>query len=213
MARSYPPLRDGEAYTSSSKEEFDNAVKIVFDYGDLTVKAEMANKIADKYLRAINKDFAKALNDKSLQGLIKPTVKSGSYTQVLLFPADFKQQVAADLNAAGKIFAEEMKGEIKQVIATTAGRRGPGRIDTSRMFDFVFGRRTFWDKEKGVMEVSAGWLDTWYKYFGFQEEGTYQIKPMNAISHTAMLAFSQASKFARMYAARIGSRKGFKGFR
>lgn len=213
MARSYPPLRDGEAYTSGNKEQFDNAVKIVFNYGNLAVGAQAANKLADHYLKAINKDFAKALSAKDMPGLIKPTVKSGSYKQILLFPADFKQQISADLAEAGKIFAQEMKGEIKRVISTTAGRRGPGRIDTSRMFDFVFGRRTFWDKEKGVLEVSAGWLDTWYKYFGYQEEGTFQIKPMNAISHTAMLAFSQASKFARMYTARIGSRKGFKGLR
>lgn len=93
-----------------------------------------------------------------------------------------------------------------------------GRIETGTMKGSVKGRT---DRSSQYGEVSrAGWLDTWYKYFGFQEEGTggthrsgpslpgknfgyssQGIRPMNAVLKTVtagrIFALRELSKMAR----------------
>lgn len=93
-----------------------------------------------------------------------------------------------------------------------------GRIETGTMKGSVKGRT---DRSSQYGEVSrAGWLDTWYKYFGFQEEGTggtqrsgpsmpggnfgyssQGIRPMNAVLKTVtagrIFALKELSKMTR----------------
>jgi hypothetical protein len=213
MPRKYPPLRSGDGYTSGDKDNFDHSVSITFNYGDIPIKIDEANKLAQTYLGKVTKDFQSALKDVSKDNLLLSSVKGGTIGAKLLFPGEYKKKMESDISEVGKIFASEMKEEIRNVISRAPGARGAGRIDTYRMFDFVQGKRTSWDREKGILTVSAGWLTNWYKYFGFQENGTYQIKPMNAISHTAMVSFAEAYRFVRMYTARFSPKKGFRGFR
>jgi hypothetical protein len=213
--RKYPALRSGDAYTSESKDEFDHSVSITFNYGDVYLGIDEANKIAGEYFKAVTKDFQGALNSNQFRGIIKPTIKSpGTYSATVLFPSGFKKQIDSDIRAIATIAADEMKKEIKNVIRTAPGAKGAGRIDTGLMLNSVVGRRTAYSKSQGKITVTAGWLDVWYKYFGFQEEGTVNgIKPMRAILHTAMGIFPAMYKTARMYTANFGKRVGFKGFR
>lgn len=88
-----------------------------------------------------------------------------------------------------------------------------GRIETGEMKGSVRGRT---DATSQYAEVSrAGWLDNWYKYFGFQEEGTSTgIRPMNAVLKTVtagrIFALKELSKMARdlRSAGRGGVRRG-----
>lgn len=75
-----------------------------------------------------------------------------------------------------------------------------GRIETGTMKGAVRGRT---EKSNPRQEVSrVGWLDLWYKYFGFQEEGTSTgIKPMRSILRATVkgriFAAKELSKMAR----------------
>lgn len=75
-----------------------------------------------------------------------------------------------------------------------------GRIETGTMKGAVR-RKT--ENSTAQREVSrAGWLDLWYKYFGFQEEGTSTgIKPMRSILRATVkgriFAAKELSKMAR----------------
>lgn len=75
-----------------------------------------------------------------------------------------------------------------------------GRIETRTMKDSV---RSKTERSSAQREVSrVGWLDLWYKYFGFQEEGTSTgIKPMRSILRATVrgriFAAKELSKMAR----------------
>lgn len=211
----YPKLRTGDGYSSEGKDEFDHSVAITMTYGDVYVSVDKANKLASSYYKDIARDFQASLKNVSMKRIIGPSIKSpGTFKAAVLFPSGFKDQIDSDVRAMATIMADEMKKEIKNVIRTAPGARGAGRIDTSLMLNSVKGRRTSYSKAKGNLTVTSGWLDTWQKYFGFQEEGTSTgIKPMRAIQHTAMVAFPEMFKIVKMYTANFGTRVGFKGFR
>lgn len=211
----YPRVRSGEAYTSVGKEEFDNAVAITLNYGGINIGVDEANREAAEYFKAVTKDFANTLKNPNFKSVVRPTIKSpGTYSAGAIFPSGFKNQVDADMRAIGAIFADEMKREIKRVIKTSPGAVGPGRIETREMLNSVMGRRTEYNKSQGKLTASAGWLDNWMRYFGYQEEGTLNgIKPMRAIQSTAMGIFPAVYETARKYTANFGKRVGFKGFR
>lgn len=211
----YPRVRSGEAYTSAGKEEFDNAVAITLNYGGINIGIDEANEQATEYFKAVTKDFNATLKSADFSSVVRPTIKSpGTYKAAAIFPSGFKKKIDADMRQIGSVFADEMKKEIKNVIKTTPGAVGPGRIETRQMLNSVMGRRTEYNQSRGILTASAGWLDTWMRYFGYQEEGTVAgIKPMRAIQGTAMKAFPQLYKVARMYTANFGKRAGFRGFR
>lgn len=210
--KGYPKLRTGEGYSTAGREQFDNSVSVLFDYGQVSIGIDTANKIAAEYFQKVSKDFEGSLRTPKNKIMSATSKSKGNFKSVQLFPGDFKDKIDGDIKQIGIIIADEMKKEIKGVIKTAPGARGAGRIDTGTMIDSVYGRRTKYNKSKGVLEVSAGWLDLWYKYFGFQEQGTRTgIKPMRAIAHTAMVTFPEAYKITRMYTANFGKRVGFKG--
>jgi hypothetical protein len=213
--KGYPRLRTGDGYSTDGKDEFDHSVAITMNYGDVYMGIEQANKLAANYFKDISRDFHASLKNVKMKRIIGPSTKSpGTYSAAVVFPSGFKDKIDADIRAIGVIMADEMKKEIKSVIRSSPGAKGKGRIDTGLMLNSVNGRRTNYSKSKGTLTVTAGWLDTWQKYFGFQEEGTRNgIKPMRAILHTAMATFPEMFKIVRKYTANFGPRVGFKGFR
>jgi hypothetical protein len=47
--------------------------------------------------------------------------------------------------------------------------------------------------------VTIGWTELWYKYFGFQENGTKNINPMRSVLRTYMEMLPRFRDFASKF--------------
>lgn len=186
MAGKFEALRTAgrDGYDTTSKDTFDNQVVFTFDYSDLEVgMKEARNMIAD---------FGKELRD-SMQGV---NTEKGTY--FVYAKSDFKKSyttTSADLilpkvtdmdkliYQVGKNVSALSKDTIKKYIGS--------RVETGDMKGSIYGRTT---KSKGKVVSRAGWLDLWYKYFGYQEEGTKQISPMHSILRTYLEVAPQVQR-------------------
>lgn len=124
--------------------------------------------------------------DKTLQEMKKiyadlgRKIKSSTKTVV-----DDKGKVFTNI-AASNEWRKVLKYRIRDIAVTTTAEMKEeilngigGRIETGTMKGSVRGR-TDSNAQRDVSR--AGWLDLWFKYFGFQEEGTSTgIKPMGAL--------------------------------
>lgn len=116
-----------------------------------------------------------------------PTInfKNGVSNQNFPIAEQWKSQVKWRVNSIGKNASALMKEAMLQKIG--------GRIETGDMKGSIYGRT---EKPDAYTVVSrAGWLDLWYKYFGFQEEGTDTgIKPMRAIQKGTIVGRNYVGK-------------------
>ncbi len=202
----WPKLRDpgSDGYNPSGRENFDNVVEIAFDFSDINAKSQRVRKELSDFNYQIYKIMSKLdVDEKS--GFIYPSKKlrqvrtMGSMDKVFTLLPD-AERLMPDIMALAKITADEGKTTMKKYIGS--------RIETGRMVGSVYGRT--YKKKDGVL-VRIGWLDLWYKYFGFQENGTNKIKPMRAVLRTYLEIAPQVRKaldeYFRSYSGSAGKPK------
>jgi hypothetical protein len=165
-----------EGYSTSKDKrgggEFRTEASVRFNYSNFDRSLDQANKYYANMVRALksNKNIkiksGKAQTDIAVVSEWRKTIKYGVRSLATDTTAYMKQEMLDGIG--GRIVTNTMKGNVK------------GRTDPS----------------KAAREVSrVGWLDLWYKYFGFQEEGTQTgIKPMKSIV--------RASVKGRLFAAK-----------
>lgn len=185
----WPRLRmDGPGYETEGREAFDNMVEFTFDYSDLDVKRSTINRQLKELENVLTSIGGKTANVRNI----------GKLSQGFQILPD-SETVAKDMADLGRIVAAESKAAIKKHIG--------GRIETGRMIGSVYGRTK---KSAGMVTVTAGWLDLWYKYFGFQENGTTKVKPMRAILKTFLEVSPQVVKSLQYYTNRYANGKAGK---
>lgn len=137
----------------------------------------------DKSLDQANKFYAEMV--RGLKGNKKIKVERGVASQNLPVVAEWRKTIKYGVRSLATETTAVMKNEMLLGIG--------GRIVTNTMKGNVRGRT---DRGTATTEISrAGWLDLWYKYFGFQEEGTSTgIKPMQSVL--------RATVKGRIYAAK-----------
>lgn len=200
----FPKIRmSGEGYETSGREYSDYAVKIVFDYSDVAVTAKSTRKAMSDFGNDIHKMMSGVTKTKG--GFIVANSKlpdlatiDGALQKTISLYADDKQ-IGNDLLQFAKNTADVTKSTIKYYIG--------GRVETGRMKASVYGRT---QKRKGVVTATAGWLDLWYKYFSFQEEGTSQVRPMHAMMRTYLEIAPWVQKGVSKYLRGYTRGEGFK---
>lgn len=205
-----PRIREGEAYSSEGKEEFNHMIEYVFDYSDLDIKARDVKQILSDF----SYDTAKGLksiglgSSKSREFVdfrIADSIGGGGQGVIderfTLLPDGLQTRLAlkrglGDLGATGK---DTMKKYVN-------------RIDTGLMKDSVKYKT---DGNQKRSYVRIGWVYLWQKYFGWQEEGTSQITPMNSLIRTHMEMLPRVnnymSRFIRSYTRGTGDEVAGKG--
>lgn len=183
--------RSGDGYSITRHKRgggmFNHQAEIYFNYADL-----------DQGIEEIRKELAAQARQ------IKSNNKVRSSNGVLW--ADF------DVNGAWR---KNVKWRVNEIAKGTSAsmkdamlRQIGGRIETGAMKRSVYGRT---ERTSAYMMTSrAGWLDLFYKYFGFQEEGTKTgIRPM----HSLNAALLSGSGYASRELNKMGRdfRRGLKG--
>lgn len=190
----WPKLRDpGSAgYHTEPRDSFDNVIEIAFDFSDINVKSQRVRKELSDFSYELYR-IMRNLDVDQKSGFIYPSKKLrqvrtlGSLDKVFKLLPD-AERLGPDMLALAKITADEGKGTMKKYIG--------GRVETGRMIGSVYGR-TY--KQKNAVLVRIGWLDLWYKYFGFQENGTNKIRPMRAVLRTFLEIAPEVRKSLDLY--------------
>jgi hypothetical protein len=158
--------RDG--YSSSKDKRsggpFRTEASIRFNYAQFDQSLDQANKYYANMVRAL----------KSNKNIV---VKNGEAATNLAVVKEWRKITKYGVRSLAVDTTAYMKQEMLRGIG--------GRIVTGTMKESVKGRT---DPTSAAREVSrVGWLGLWYKYFGFQEEGTDTgIKPMRSILRAAV---------------------------
>ena len=164
-------------YETTGKDEFDTQIDISFDFSDFTIKTRQAkaglSDLAYELHKALDgserksKEYGfispKSVSKKQVESIISKTIK---------LPND--AEIYQDINE----FAKNLSELGKDVMKGYANRE-----DTSLMRNSIYGNTK---GNKYRITSSIGWTRLWYKYFGFQENGTRIIKPMRSVLRTYM---------------------------
>jgi hypothetical protein len=201
----WPMLRtSGPGYETQDKEQFDYQVEFNFDFSDVSVKTRQAKKLIGELDYQLYKELKNIKVDKS-SGFVfakevtatNPASRGSISTKIKVFSDE--GILEKDMQAFGVATSAEAKETIKKYIGS--------RIETGRMKESVYGRTKV---RKGFVSATAGWLDLWYKYFGFQENGTFQIRPMHSMLRTYLELAPQVQKGVATYLRNYVRGSGYK---
>jgi hypothetical protein len=186
----WPDVRmTGPGYETTGRERFDNSVEFIFDYSDITIKSAQVEKQLvelSQAFRDISKSSNKQMKIRTIGSMPLP---------IKMLPES--ATIEKDMSAFAQIVAADSKRTIKKYIGD--------RIDTGRMIGSVYGRT---NKSAGKITARAGWLDEWYKYFGFQENGTVHVSPMRTILRTFLEVSPQIIKSMEYYLKNYSNKAG-----
>ncbi len=213
----FPRLRtSGPGYETSGKWAFDSTVTIEFDYSDLDVKSRDVKKaVSDfsQYVYNLDKKYGVKKASTNISFDVSPNsaneiAGSGGYR-------GSRTKIGFPLLADGLRIQQVLKDEMpsigqdgRDIMRKYANRRETGRMNESIRYN------TRARSNKYV--VNIGWTELWYKYFGFQENGTRKgIRPMHSVIRTYMQMLPKVqnytSRLYRAYARGDGNFLGGKG--
>lgn len=184
--------RTGDGYSSSKTKStgglFRSSAVVTFEYSGLSKGLDASEAEISKLYRALESN--KNIKVKKGAGFVGSKVE--------LF-AGWRKDFKSRIRQVSVRTTEQMEKEMLSAIGN--------RIETNLMRASVR-RKT--EPSKAGREVSrVGWLSTWRKYFGFQEEGTVTgIKPMKSLIRAVMVGRMFASKELSMMAKDLRSGKG-----
>jgi hypothetical protein len=173
----YPRMHGSTiAYETHGRENFDYQVQFVFDYSDLTKKTRQVKKELSDLNYALDKIFA--VSGVKSDGFLLPSMRNkarksidGTFSTTLAMLPD-ELRIQQTLKPAMAQIGEDGKKVMTNF---------NNRIQTRRMKESIrYNARV--RSQKYV--VNIGWTELWYKYFGFQENGTKHISPLNSVLHT-----------------------------
>lgn len=195
MERRFPSLMAARygGYSTDGKDGFDNSVEFVFDYSNVdTTVRNVKSQLSDLSLK-IDKTFGKSGIPKSRTGgkmfYISPQVKSVSTSKDGVFSRTI------ELLPDGDRIRDSLAPALAQIGAEgkSTMRKYANRIDTGLMRGSISYRTK---KLKSSYSVKIGWVDVWYKYFGFQENGTRTIPAMRSAYRTYLEMLPRVRGFA-----------------
>lgn len=169
---------NGEGYQTDGRENFDHMVEFTFDYSKVEATTHLVRKELGDFSYELYKTLKPVKTDKASGFVFIDGIKgdtnsvNGKLSRVIKMMPD-PEVLGNDISLIAKGVAAESKATMKKYIG--------GRVQTGRMKASVYGRVK---RQKNKITAQAGWLDLWYKYFGFQEEGTSKIRPMHAVLRT-----------------------------
>jgi hypothetical protein len=209
----YPRLRtSGPGYETTDKDLFDTKVEFVFDYSGLDASARKVKKELSDFSYELSKAFGATGNSRGKKdNLFYLTNKQiepftggpkNPSEQFTLLPDGVQMTLAlkGGMQSMGKEGANTM-------------RKYVNRIETGRMKDSItYNTRSYANK----YVVRIGWTQLWYKYFGFNENGTSKgIRPMHSIIRTYVEMLPRVqnymSRFTRSYTRGTGDQYAGKG--
>lgn len=200
----------GAGYDTANKENFDTQVEFVFDYSDLDRTSRQVKKELSDFSYELSKAFNATKNSRGKKDnlfyltnkQIKPfiTDSKNPSEQFNLMPDGTQMTLALKdgMQAMGREGANTM-------------RKYVNRIETGRMKGSItYNTRSYSNK----YVVRIGWTQLWYKYFGFQENGTRTgIRPMHSVVRTYIEMLPRVqnymSRFTRGYTS--GSKDQYAG--
>ena len=194
MERRFPSLTAARygGYSTDGKENFDHSVEFVFDYSNVDTTVRDAKKQLSDLGFQIDRTFGKAAIPKSKAGgkmfYISPQTKSVSTSKDGVFRRVI--ELVPDADRMQDSLAPSMAQigiEGKSIMKKYANR-----IDTKLMNNSIVYRTK---KTKGSYSVTIGWLELWYKYFGFQENGTRNVPAMRSSYRTYLEMLPRVQKF------------------
>lgn len=210
MERRFPSLMAARygGYSTDGKDNFDNSIEFIFDYSNVDTTVRDVKKQLSDLSAKIDKAFGKAGIPKSKSGggmfYILPQVKSVSTSRDGIFSR------AIQMLPDGKRITDSLAPAMTQIgtDGKATMRKYANRVDTGLMRGSISYRTK---KLKGSYSIKIGWIDVWYKYFGFQENGTRSVPAMRSVYRTylEMLPRVRAftDRFIRSY-SRTGKNSG-----
>jgi hypothetical protein len=187
----------GVGYETDDRADFDNVVEFRFDYSDVdnTVR-EVKKQLSDlgfeihKTFKEISAPVQRSANK---QFTISPKISgdlgrsdAGIMRYDIAMLADGERMANALAPAMSQIGQEG-----KQTMKKYANRIDTGLMNSKILYTT---RRL-----KASYVVKIGWTELWYKYFGFQENGTKSINPMRSVLRTYMEMLPRVRGFASKF--------------
>lgn len=194
----------GVGYETDGRENFDHMVEFTFDYSNLGNTTRIVRKELGDFSYELYKTLKPVKTDKASGFVFIDGIKgdvgsvNGKISKMIKMLPD-PEVMNADIGIIAKEVAAESKATMKKYIGS--------RVQTGRMKASVFGRVK---RQKNKITVQAGWLDLWYKYFGFQEEGTSKVRPMHAVMRTYLEMAPWVQKGISQYFRNYTRSGGFK---
>lgn len=188
-------LRTSSGYETQGREKYDHKVTFNFDYSEVGIGVQKARTMIEGFSKELKSEMK---GIKSSNGFIFADSDFRNYsTATLKLMSD--SALARDMYALGKETSLEAKSVMKKYIGS--------RVDTGRMKGSVYNKTT---QNKSRVVAEAGWLDLWYRYFGYQEEGTKFISPMHSVLRTYLEVAPQVQKSVSWYIRNFIKGKGIK---
>lgn len=204
----WPKLRSANSpgFETEGKDQFDHKIRIVFDYSDL-----------NSTVRDVEKQFSDFSYDmKKIFDAIEIPRGKGNSNLLYVEPGSFLDYDLSREGVLDEVFKLVPDGT-RVRDALKPGMQGIGadgkntmrkyvnRIETGRMKSSIK-YSTRGDKKRYIIEI--GWIDLWYKYFGFQENGFNNVPPMRSLMRTYVELLPRIqnylSRFMRAYTSKEG---------
>jgi hypothetical protein len=173
----------------------------IFDYSDVTRKARDIRKAVSQMGDAAWKLQKSGLVGKNEFGFYIDRAKTDWVNEVTtaILPADgvnLQVELTKDAQAFGAKARDNMRNFVNRIETGTMKREVRYRIRKN--------------PKMSELRVEVGWVRLWYKYFDYQERGTSNIPPMNAVLKSRMVntpEFQQTySRFVRSYVLKADKR-------
>ena len=200
----FPKIQGSKiGYETTNKEDFDSQVEITFDYSNIDSTSRSVKKALSDFTynmhqetKRIGKNYGNR-GDINASAIAKLSNQSTSI-QFELVPNGLRIQQAL------KPVVSKIGEDGKKIMTNFINRVDTGRMKSSIRYN-TRGR-----SNKYVINI--GWTELWYKYFGFQENGTKKINPMQSVIRTKLAMEPRLqnfmSRFIRSYKMDDGSFNG-----
>jgi hypothetical protein len=206
MERRFPSLTAARygGYSTDGKENFDAVVQFNFDYSDVDATVREVKKEVEDLGYELKQTF-KALglsgSGRGGKGFYVSPKAAASFDRVETGLLDSTFKVLPDGDRIRNALQPALQDLGKDGKATM--QKYANRIDTGLMRGSIkYSTR----KYKTKYTVNIGWTELWYKYFGFQENGTKSIPPMRSVLRTYLELTPRVqnfmSRFIRSYTRR-----------
>lgn len=162
-------------YETTGKDEFDTQIDISFSFSDFSIKTREAKAGLSDLAYELHKQLSGTGRSNKEYGFISPKSVSRAEVQSVISKT-IKLPTESEIYEDISKFAVNLSELGKNVMKNYANRE-----DTSLMRNSIYGTT---NKSKYRITSSIGWTRLWYKYFGFQENGTGTIRPMRSVIRT-----------------------------
>jgi len=190
----------GAAYDTAGRDNFDTKITIEFDYSDLDIKSRDVKKAVSDFsafvydldkkhgIKKANSSFSFDISPNTASAIASSGEQGNRSAKSFPLLADglrIQQVLKSEMPAIGK--------DGRDIMRRYANRRETGRMNESIRYN------TRARNNKYI--VNIGWTELWYKYFGFQENGTSTgIRPMHSVIRTYMQMLPKIQNYtSRLY--------------